>query len=57
MNWAKLLSSTFFFCFPPILIAKKKEGTCCHFIDDVRVRACAEAGLKDRFFFNLCLNF
>ena len=39
----------FFFCFPSILIAKK--GTCYHFIDDVRFRVCAEAGLKDSFFF------
>ena len=66
MKWAQLLSSTFFFFLSfffffffafhrfslPII------GTCYHFIDDVRVRMCAEDldGLKDSFFF-LRLNF
>ena len=28
-----------------------KKGPCYHFIDDVRFRVCAEAGLKESFFF------
>ena len=53
MNWTQLLSSFFlsFFFFPSIFIAKK--GATYHFIDDVRVRVCAEAGLKDSFFLRL----
>ena len=53
MKWAQLLSGRFFFffCFPSIFIAKKRKGTCYHFIYDVCVRVCAEAGLKNSFFF------
>ena len=54
MNWAQLLSSSFFFCFPSVFIAKKKKEVAI--IDDFRVRVCVEAGLKDGFFFFLCLN-
>ena len=60
MNWAQLLSCVFFFffffCFLSIFRSCKetKEAPCYRFIDDVRVRVCAEAGLKDSFFFFFC---
>ena len=49
MNWAHLLSVFFLFVFHQF--SSKKKRVCCHFIDDVRVRVCAEACLKDSFFF------
>ena len=64
MKWAQLLSSSFFFLsffffsfsFFSFFFAFHRfslpiNGTCYHFIDDVRVRMCAEDGLKDSFFF------
>ena len=58
----KNLSSSFFsfsFLFFFLLFIDfhcQKKGTCYYFIDDVRVRVCAEDGLKDSFSF-LRLNF
>ena len=46
----------FFFFFAFHRFSLPKKGTCYHFIDDICVRVCAEAGLKDSFFF-LRLNF
>ena len=73
MKWAQLLSSSFFFFLSFFLsffffpfffffafhrFSLPIKGTCYHFIDDVRVRMCAEDGLKDSFFFFfLRLNF
>ena len=54
MKWAQLLSSSFFsflflfFAFHQFSLQKK--GTCYHFIDDVRIRVCAENGRKDSIF-------
>ena len=50
MKWVQLISSTFFFTFHLFSLQKKEKGTCYHFIDDVHVRVCAEAGLIDSFF-------
>ena len=62
MKWVQLLSRSFFF-FSFLFLSFffffllfidfhcQKKGTCYHFIDDVRVRVCAEDGLKDSFFF------
>ena len=60
MNWAQLLSSSFFFFLLSSIFQsckqKKIEAPCYRFIDDVRVRVCAELGLKDSFIFFLRLN-
>ena len=56
MSWAQLLPSSFFFFFFFFFFdfhrsSLPKKGTCYHSIDDVRVRMCAEDGIKDSFFF------
>ena len=56
MKWTQLLLrlvvSFFLFLFSlSIDFHCKKKGLCYHFIDDVCVRVCAEAGVKDSFFF------
>ena len=51
MNWAHLLSGFFCLFVYHQFFHRKKKRVCYHFIDDVRARVCAEAGLKDSFFF------
>ena len=45
------LGASFFWFFFVFHQFSSQKRVCYHFIDDVRVRVCAEAGLKDRLFF------
>ena len=54
MNWAQLLCSSFFLSF---LRFSLKKMTCYRVIDDVCVRVCAEAALKEKVFLFLHLTF